>query len=260
MEPLIVISKENEASQCIKSALLRMVKFDEEGRDFWRYSGFCMAEYGGRIVDIIPSHEASCYIFASTHRSESGKPCFTAHTPGNWGAADLGGNPRTLNTASASALRAAIMEMKRLSDLSLKWQVCLEAVHHGPSLGKPVLFVEVGSGPGQWQNLQAGEIAARGVIAAATAKQLPSAHVGFGGTHYCPKFTALLFEGKAFGNIISGYALERDGCDEEMVRMALSQNSEKIESTLIDWKGIKGEARRELVGTLDSIGAKWERA
>ena len=262
MRPLVVIASENPASLNIKGALLSLVpKLKQQGGAFWSSPAFDMAEYGGRIIDIVPAHDSECYIFASTHRSESGKPCFTAHTPGNWGAAELGGSPRTLNIASASRLSAAVHKMKEISDASsLKWEVGLEVDHHGPTLGKPALFVEIGSSEKEWGNAEAGKICAQGIIAAATAAPVAEACIGFGGTHYCPKFTRTVLSGKELGHIISGYSLARDGVGGEMVRQAIEKNDCKITRALLDWKGIKGGKRQELVACLDALGMAWEKA
>ena len=262
MRPLVVIATENVASLNIREALLSLVpELQPQGRALWASPAFDMAEYPGRIIDIVPAHDAECYIFASTHKSESAKPCFTAHTPGNWGSADMGGAPRTLNIASASRLSAAVRRMKELSDASpLKWEVAVEVDHHGPTLAKPVLFVEIGSSEKEWGVKEAGVICAQGIIAAAQAAPVSEACVGFGGTHYCPKFTRTILSGKPIGNIISGYSLERDGASEEMVRQAIGKNDCKITHALLDWKGIKGARRAELVSCLEKLGMKWERA
>ena len=262
MRPLVVIATENPASLNIKKALLSLEpKLQQAGAGFWSSPAFDMAEYGGRIIDIIPTHEAECYIFASTHKSESAKPCFTAHTPGNWGSADMGGSPKTLNVASAARLSAAIHKMKELSDASpLKWDVAVEVDHHGPTLARPVLFVEIGSSEKEWGNVEAGVICAQGIIAAAEASPVSEACVGFGGTHYCPKFTNTVLSGIQLGHIISGYSLERDGVSEEMVKQAIEKNDCKITHALLDWKGIKGARRAELVSCLEKLGVKWERA
>jgi D-aminoacyl-tRNA deacylase len=262
MRPLVVIAPENPASLNIKGALLSMVPaLKQQSGSHWSSQIFDMAEYPGRIIDIVPSHDAGCYIFASTHKSESSKPCFTAHTPGNWGGAGLGGEPKTLNTASASRLAAAVRKMKELSEAStLKWDIAVEVDHHGPTLGKPALFVEIGSSEKEWEDPAAGRICAQGIIAAATAAPIAEACVGFGGTHYCPKFTNTILSGTPIGHIISGYSLERDGVSEGMVTQAIEKNDCKITHALLDWKGIKGERRRELIACLEKLGVKWEKA
>jgi len=185
LRPLVVIASENPASLNIKRALFSLVpQLKQESGGFWASPSFDMEECPGSIIDIVPFHDAGCYIFASTHRSESGKPCFTAHTPGNWGAAGMGGEPRTLNIASASRLSAAVRKMKALSEASsLKWGISVEVDHHGPTLSKPALFVEIGSSEKEWGIIEAGVICAQGIIAAAAAEPAPEACIGFGGTH-----------------------------------------------------------------------------
>jgi D-tyrosyl-tRNA(Tyr) deacylase len=103
-------------------------------------------------------------------------------------------------------------------------------------------------------------ICAEGVIAAAGAAPVSEACVGFGGTHYCPKFTSRVLAGLPLGHIISGYSLERDGVSEEMVRQAVEKNDCKISRALLDWKGIKGGRRQELVACLEKLGVMWEKA
>lgn len=261
MKPLVVISKINPASQNIKGALLGMEKMEERGVAFWEAPDFCMAEYEEEIISISPTHGASCYIFASTHKSASNTPSFTAHTPGNWGSADLGGEPRTLNVAFGSKVKAAAQKMKELNGASLGWQVAIEADHHGPTVDKPILFVEIGSTEKEWGNAEAGKIAAAGILAAIRSPSSPQCYVGFGGSHYCPKFAPKILGGEeAFGHIISGYALERDGVDEGRVGQALGKNAENIEGAMIDWKGIKQEPKQKLVSILESLGVKWQKA
>lgn len=261
MMPLVVISKINPASQNIKRALLQAEKLQESGHGVWECADFCMAEYDGEIISIVPEHDASYYIFASTHKSSSNTPSFTAHTPGNWGSADLGGEPRTLNAAFGSKVKAAAQKMKELNAGSLKWKVAIEADHHGPTVGKPILFVEIGSTEKEWENKDAGDIAAAGILAAIRSSSSPPCYVGFGGSHYCPKFAPRVLEGKeAFGHIISGYAIEKEGVDEGMVKQALGKNAENIEGAMIDWKGIKQAPKQKLIAILEGLGIKWQKA
>ena len=260
MLPLVVISRENLASQNIKNALLAMVRMERQDGGFWASDKFNMAEYGGSIIEIVPSHDAEYYVFASTHKSESGKPNFTAHTPGNWGGADMGGMMRTLNISCGSRIAAAVRRMKKLSDGLMGWEVSVEADHHGPTLSRPVLFVEIGSTEKEWINPEAGKIAAEGVLAAIANVESGPVYVGFGGGHYCPKFGPKIIDGAAvFGHIIPGYSLEKDGIDDEMVKQALQKNVENVSSAAIDWKGMKGGTRAKLVSTLEALQIKWVR-
>ena len=261
MRPLVVVSKDNAASQNIKSAILRLEEPEEMGGGFWSASDFDIAEYPGSIVEIIPSHDAEYYIFASTHRSASNMPSLTVHTPGNWGPAELGGKERCLNNAYAGKVKIVAQEMARLAPQLPGWSVSVEVDHHGPTLQRPVLFAEIGSGEAQWKNPVAGEIVARSIIAAIRDRREFECHIGFGGTHYAPKFTPKILGGEiAMGHIISGYALQRDGTDVEMAQQAFRRNVERMEGALVDWKGIKGGARAKLVSVLEEAGIPWSKA
>ncbi len=261
MRPLVVISSENQASQNIKGALLSLERFEQKENQFWSCPDFDMAEMGGSIVEIVPRHDAPYYIFASTHKSESGKECFTVHTPGNWGDAGLGGRAQTLNVSMPSRLKSAAQKMQELSALSLKWPVSVEVDHHGPTLSKPVMFAEIGSSQEQWGVPKAGNVVAQAIIAAIRNEMSWPSYVGFGGTHYAPKFTPKIVGGEsAFGHLISGYALEKYGLDGGRLMQAMSKNSEKIEMALVDWKGIKGDSRKSLVSLLDQMGIMWKKA
>ena len=261
MKPLVVISRENAASQTIKAALLAQGELEGKSEAFWSARDFDMAEYDGSIVEIVPDLDAEYYIFASTHKSSSNARSLTVHTPGNWGNADLGGMPRTLNIAHPSKLKAAAQKMSELVAQLPGWQVSVEVDHHGPSLSRPVMFAEIGSTEEEWKNELAGSIVAQAIVAAIRNETVWPAYVGFGGTHYTPKFTPKIVAGGiAFGHMISGYSLERCLPDDEMVRQAFEKNAEKIEGVLLDWKGIKKEAKDGLIVALESLGIPWQKA
>jgi len=261
LRPQVVISKENPASRNIKSALLELFKPEQKEAGFWPAEGFDIAEYPGSIIEIVPSRDAEYYIFASTHKSKSNAKSLTVHTPGNWDAADMGGLPRTLNTALPVQLKAAAMEMARLAPALPGWQVSVEVDHHGPTLARPVMFAEIGSTENEWSVPEAGKIVAQSIAAAIACRQEFDVKIGFGGTHYAPKFTPKILEGNlAFGHLVSGYSLERAEPDEEMAVQAFSKNSPKASGALVDWKGLKGEARAKLVSVLESCGIPWEKA
>ncbi|MBU0662882.1 hypothetical protein KKH30_04290, partial [Candidatus Micrarchaeota archaeon] len=58
------------------------------------------------FADSLNELETDFYIFASKHRSESGKPTLTAHGIGNWGGDNsFGGKQKTLVPTSAIMLK-----------------------------------------------------------------------------------------------------------------------------------------------------------
>ncbi|MCX8197418.1 MAG: hypothetical protein N3G80_03845 [Candidatus Micrarchaeota archaeon] len=260
MRPAVVVSKTNPASVTIRDSIFEVEVLEEKGGGVWSGPDFDLVEYEGSIVEIVPSYPASYYIFASTHRSESGKDCLTVHTPGNWGEAALGGKPFALNISLPFCIKAAAQEMKRLSASRLGWEVYVEVDHHGPSLDVPVMFAEIGSTDSAWKNKEAGRIVAGAILAAIRNKCRWAVYVGFGGSHYAPKFAPKIIDGEiAIGHIISGYALESFGIDEQRVRQAIEKNLPAAEGALIDWKGMGSAARKKLIEMLEKVGVKWER-
>ncbi|MEM4554277.1 MAG: D-aminoacyl-tRNA deacylase [Candidatus Anstonellaceae archaeon] len=260
MKPLVVISVDNPASVNIRDALLSIEDFEQKESGFWNGEFLDIAQYSGNIVEIVPRHPAPYYIYASTHKSASGKKCLTVHTPGNWGSAELGGKPETLNIALPLQLKAAALEMERLSSSMLGWPVFAEVDHHGPTIDAPLMFVEIGSAQDAWEDKVAGQVVAEAILAAArTTGQWP-AYIGFGGTHYTPKFTPkILKEEIALGHMISGYALESFGLDEGRLRQAFAKNACQIQGALIDWKGLSSKIRNELIDKLEHMGISWKR-
>jgi D-aminoacyl-tRNA deacylase len=194
-------------------------------------------------------------IFASRHRSESGEPTLTVHWSGNCTSrADFGGRPKSLSFADPPRLRAALLTLDREREAGkLNYAVTLEATHHGPTeLGVPTLFVEVGSTEKEWNDTKAAAVASEAIWQAATRPEPGTIAVGFGGGHYCNKqCVAIRKDGYAFGHIFSKYFFEE--YDEEMVRSAIDQTSGECRRAVIDWKGIRGSDRAQLLEALKKL-------
>ncbi len=199
-------------------------------------------------------------VFISKHRSVSGLPTLSVHTPGNLAEAELGGIPRKVSVCPASAMREALLEMATAKEeMGLEYEVSYECTHHGPSLDVPTMFVELGSSPKQWTDMKAAEAVARATIVAVSKQSRYAAVLGVGGPHYNAKFTRIaLTTPLAFGHIISKYAVSR--VDTEMVKQCVERTLEKVESAILDWKGIKGADKGELRAILNEIGIPIEKA
>ncbi|MFH0922490.1 MAG: D-aminoacyl-tRNA deacylase [Candidatus Micrarchaeota archaeon] len=206
-------------------------------------------------------YASDLFVFASRHRSETGSPCLTVHAPGNWGSeAQMGGNPRELALTSAKALAFAFRFLA--SNPLAGFTPFLEVSHHGPTaLNTPCLFVEVGSSEKEWANEKACGIVADAIDALCKAdlsKVDGKVCLGFGGTHYCPKFKELALNDYAFSHIASKYAL--DFVDEAMIKEAVRKTVEPVETAVIDWKGCSGPQRKKLIIMLEALGLSVERA
>ncbi len=184
--------------------------------------------------------DSSLCIVASRHKSKSGTPTLTAHSPGNYGAAQAGGRDRELGYAPALLLRKAAMLLQK--NRIPGYESCLEATHHGPTgFPFPMIFVEVGSSEKEWNDLSACAVAA-GIIAelAASTPEVVPAAVGFGGGHYCRKFSSVV--DYAVGHICPKYSLS---ClDPVMVVQMIEKTVPRPEYALVEKKGLGGEKER----------------
>jgi D-aminoacyl-tRNA deacylase len=80
-----------------------------------------------------------------------------------------------------------------------------------------------------------------------------AAVLGIGGTHYNQKFTRMALAGEAvFGHMIPKYAVSE--IDADMLRQCVERTREKVESVVLDWKGIKSEDKPKLVLAVQELG------
>jgi D-aminoacyl-tRNA deacylase len=198
-------------------------------------------------------------VFVSKHRSISGIPTLSVHAPGNLGAAELGGLSRRVSISPASSMKDTLLEMTRLAEEGgLNYQISYECTHHGPSLEVPSMFAELGSSLKQWKDNRAAEVVAHAIMIALSKKSSYPTSMGIGGPHYNKKFTRIaLSTPKAFGHIISKHSLPHINID--MIKHCIEKTVEKVESVILDWKGIKGADKKRLIPALNEVGLPLER-
>ncbi|MCL6089288.1 MAG: D-aminoacyl-tRNA deacylase [Candidatus Marsarchaeota archaeon] len=275
MKGAILFSTQNAASLNIMRHLEKDWKWKKKSEALYSFSpcakenccsGVQAAGSPLPIIEIEPpadSH-ADYFLYASTHKSEAGTPALTAHVPGNWGAADFGGQPNTLNVAYACKLKQILQLLDEAAKKhKLDWPVNMEVDHHGPTPEggkKALLFVEIGSGPDQWSNDLAGQVVAEAMMKALF-QPAPEAKVylGIGGGHYSPKFTPLMIGSKerAVGHVLAKYRAA--DFDAQMLKQAIEKTIEPVAGALIDWKGLGKEERERIISVLEKAGMKWER-
>jgi D-aminoacyl-tRNA deacylase len=147
-------------------------------------------------------------VFPSIHRSEQNVVCLTVHPLGNLGGrSELGGRPRTVSPTDPRSMASVLRNLSERG-ASAGFTATYEATHHGPELGLPACFVEIGYGT-------ANEPPAAAVrVLAATLREIapdPADRIAFGvgGGHYAPHFTDLALRRRwALGHIVSRHALE----------------------------------------------------
>jgi len=195
---------------------------------------------------------AQAYIFLSKHRAKSGVPSLTAHTTGNFGEAELGGNPREIGRVNPDLLKNYLISLAKQAVNG--YQITAEATHHGPtSLNKPVLFVELGSDEKNWNDREAAKVVDSALLQSLReARSWDKVAVGFGGTHYPEKFNKLLLGDEfAFAAIVPKYALQE--VDSMLFGQILQKSTKPPRYALLDWKGL-GAEKDKIVGLVGQYG------
>jgi len=269
---LIVASKKDVASMNIAQQILEHYDFEETSEVFHEKPVYSKRLREGEAKLIFVKEEPvytqyltdfftpQLIVFISRHASLSGIPTLSVHTPGNLGEAELGGIAKKVSISPASAMKNALLEMAKMKEeKELKYQVSYECTHHGPSLDMSTMFVELGSSPTQWKDLKAAEAVAHAAMAAISKESIYPAVLGIGGPHYNMKFTKMALDTeKALGHIIPKYMIPR--VDAEILEQCVERTKERLESAVLDWKGIKGADKARLTKILDEIGVPIEKA
>jgi D-aminoacyl-tRNA deacylase len=257
----IICSTLDRASQNIKNCLLTLRKWDsvetESGYAVFQFRNFRLVEIKEPLIyqDGLDKKLAglgfpsNLLIFASKHRSKDGRAILTVHSTGNVTEAKYGGLSNKLASPAPQAVRSLLRSLKLLSE-NEDYEVTLESTHHGPTeLETPSVFLEIGSNEPQWLDEVAGRIVGNAILLLKN-EDAPVA-VGFGGTHYAPRQTALIFEtGITFGHIFPTHAL--DALSEEMIQKAFLISG--ADFAYVDRKSMKAEQRDKLEEIIGRIG------
>jgi len=263
---LIVASTKDLAGVNIAQQIIQHYKFEETSESFQQNPIYLKKIQGEEVRLVFINEEIintqfitdfftpRLLVFVSRHSSVSGIPTLSVHTPGNFGAAELGGLPKKVSVSPASAMKDALIELARArEEMKLGYEVSYECTHHGPSLDLPTMFAELGSSPKEWRDLRAAEAVAHATMAAVSKRSSYQAVLGIGGPHYNKKFTktALTTE-KAFGHMIPKHAVSM--VNSEMIRQCAERTVENVKTAVLDWKGIKGQDKENLVRALSEVG------
>jgi D-aminoacyl-tRNA deacylase len=255
--PLILFTKNNVASAAIAKKMNEIAPRPEiEPMDT-----------GSDSVLAIPTgFDTDCIIVLSPHRSKTGTPVLTAHFPGNWDRADMGGEARALNIAHGMLLKRIIRELEAARQRhGLDWPVAIEADHHGPKADVPIIFVEIGSTEKEWKDERAAVVVAEAVNNAMKAhgKAQDAKHgtfFGVGGGHYAKEFTKLVLERDDFfiGHICPKYAI--GSLEEDTFRQAVERNTAPVRRVVVLKGGTNAEQKKKVRALCEKCGVSYEEA
>lgn len=249
--PLIVYTKNNEASAAIAERMKRLQGLAIEPREVQSDS----------VLTVPTDFDTDCIVVLSTHRSKAGTPMLTAHFPGNWDKADMGGEARTLNIAHGALLKTIVRELGRANDKhGLGWPVSVEADHHGPTAKVPIIFVEIGSTEKEWKNGTAAMVVAEAVNEAMKrhGDGKPETVFGVGGGHYSREFTEMILKDDSFavGHICPKYAIDK--LDDDTFRQALEKNVDPVKRVLALKDGTNAAQKEKVKKLCGKFGASYE--
>jgi D-aminoacyl-tRNA deacylase len=270
---LIVASTQDIAGMNIAQKIIELYKFQKTDQTYDELPVYqrTLEDTEIKLVNIKKESIQAQYItddlapeiivFVSRHSSQSGIPTLSVHTPGNLTSqAEKGGLPKQISVAPASAMKEALKEMARqVKEHQLDYKVSYECTHHGPSLNVPAMFTELGSSPTQWKDAQAAEVVAHATITAAKTHTPHPVAIGIGGPHYNEKFTRIaLTTPTAFGHMIPKHVISQ--VDTSMLEQCTARTVENVETIILDWKGIKGEDKQNLLKSIAQTGLRMEKA
>ena len=241
--PLVLYTSNNIASKNIAEELLEL-KPNVEVID----------TKAATVLDVPTDRATDYFVVLSTHKSKTAGPMITAHFPGNWDTAELGGEPRTLNIACGSKIKEFI---RAANAAGVSWPVVLEADHHGPTPGKPIIFVEIGSSENEWQDKTAAKIVAEATAAMLRSSKQYETVLGVGGGHYAKAFTKLVLESDyAVGHILPKYGIDK--IDYEMFQQAIEKNVEPVAKVLLLAEETNLKQKEKIRGFAERAGIAYE--
>jgi D-aminoacyl-tRNA deacylase len=129
------------------------------------------------------------------------------------------------------------------------FQISLEATHHSPTeFDVPMFFVEIGSREEKWRDMEVAEYLVNCILKGMDEETTAPIALGFGGGHYCPKFSEKMSE-YAMGHMAAKYAI--DLLSDELVSQMI-EKSKGPEIALID--GLKGRQKRKVESLIEKTG------
>ncbi len=212
---------------------------------------FHFREVAGRLIyeeGIDREMKADLILFISRHTSIQPVPTLTVHVTGNFGPAQLGGEPGALAMAAPEWMHAVLLELHRNAPSG--YRVSYEVTHHGPTdINTPSLFVEIGSTEAQSTDKEAGSVVARSILDARPSKTINL--IGFGGNHYAARQTGIALSSRAaWGHI--AHSREVGEIDAAMVTLMMERSA--AVAAYIDRKSVPKSQLRRLEALLDDLG------
>jgi len=203
-------------------------------------------------------------IFASKHESSKKEKTLSVHSPGNWRNNQLGGEQGKVCPSSALFQKQLFENLNGIAkkyEADSKYNITLEATHHGPLIEKPCVFIEIGSTDTEWNDRKAAFVIAKTISETIeNFKENPynEIAIGIGGPHYCPNFNKIQSKSNvALSHIIPQYSLP---LTKEMLKEAIEKTEEEVDFVVLDWKSLgNSEQRQQVLSILEELYLQYKR-
>lgn len=271
----IIVSERDAAGMTIRKRLLGNYGFTQSTITFDNFPVYELPieDWAARLYTIKSDSihaegidkkiQADLFIFATRHVSKAGVPALTTHAVGNWGNAEYGGRDGTVCPTFPSLLKLFLQNLDAVAESEgYKGDVVQESTHHGPFIGKPCVFIELGSSEKEWQDEKLALMVADSLIGglgdftmleAYKEKHVPV--VALGGPHYGTNFRKLMLDSEhAVGHICPKHHLA--SLTPELLRQALDASG--ASSVVLDWKGL-GQEKQRILTLLEGGGIEYSR-
>lgn len=260
MEVLILASSRDPAGLAIHAGLSpRFEPFPDP-----RFASAARARLGSHratlglvdawLPDASPPAGFDLVVFCSTHRAASENHALTVHSIGNFGSAELGGRPGALVPTHPGILTALYRALRARAPATsvARYEVSLEATHHGPFSESPSIFYELGASEENWRDLEAGVIMAEVLVATLSSTVEPrESFFGFGSNHYCAGFDRLT-DRFDFAGSCPKHALV------DLTADHLRWIAARYDHVVLDWNSM-GPEKRRVLALLDELGIEYDR-
>ena len=233
--------------------------FEKEAIPFIEING-----YPHELEDKDIKHiDADFFIALGIHSLKDEKKRFCVHPNGNWAGLwphpkrnSLGGKEKTLCTASGALLNKVYQSL--LQNINLPdYKVSIECTHHGPSISKPIVFLEIGTSSEEWENIQANKVIVQSLRSVLKGFEVDrKSVVVFGGDHYMTKVSELMKERRLqVSHMCPSNQIPH--LSAEMIELALTKTHEGVEFVLLDLEAL-GPYHSKIVNVLSNKNVKYK--
>ncbi len=211
----------------------------------------------------LKDEDSEFFIAVNIHSMNDYPKQFCVHPPGNWGSlwphpkfSNLGGEKATLSKSSAALLKEAYLSILRNNKLE-QYKVNIECTHHGPNISKPLVFLEIGCSPNEWEDNNALDVIKKVILDLQNPiEDKKNASIVIGGGHYMKNVQELLKKGNVQVSHMCPSS-QLHALTAESIKEAVEKSYEKVESFIIDLEGV-GQHKDRIVELLKEANQKYE--